>query len=121
EFWSDAAFASKVKTPFELAASALRAVGATISEVVDLAPQLTRMGEPLYRAQPPTGYKESADAWVNTGSLVARLNFGLALASGRLSGVSFDTDKLAGASPPTEAGALVDKLATLLLHRPLRP
>jgi hypothetical protein len=78
------------------------------------------MGEPLYRAQPPTGYKEAADAWVNSGALVARINFGLALASGRFAGVSFDAEKLAGASPPPDAGALVDKLAGALMHRPLK-
>jgi uncharacterized protein (DUF1800 family) len=119
EFWTDAAFASKVKTPFELAASALRAVGATLSEDVDLGPQLTRMGEPLYRAQPPTGYKESADAWVNTGSLVARLNFGLALASGRLPGVRFDAEKLLGTELPADPAAMVDRLAAVLVDRPL--
>jgi uncharacterized protein (DUF1800 family) len=119
EFWSDAAYDSKIKTPLELSASAMRALGATVSSDVELQPQLTRMGEPLYRAQPPTGYKEAADAWVSSGALVARINFGLALASGKLSGVSFEAEKLAGASPPTDAGALVDKLGTLLLHRPL--
>ena len=25
---------------------------------------------PLYQCQPPTGYKDTADAWVNTGALV---------------------------------------------------
>ena len=71
EFWSDAAFDSKIKTPLELSASAMRALGATVTQRGELQPQLARMGEPLYRAQPPTGYKEAADAWVNTGALVA--------------------------------------------------
>ena len=39
---------------------------------------------PLYQCQPPTGYKDSADAWTNTGALVARMNFALALTSGRM-------------------------------------
>ena len=44
------------------------------------------MGEPLYLCQPPTGYSDAASAWVNTGALVARLNFALALASNRIPG-----------------------------------
>ena len=32
---------------------------------------------PLYCCQPPTGYKDTADAWVNTGALVGRMNFAL--------------------------------------------
>jgi uncharacterized protein (DUF1800 family) len=119
EFWSDASYESKIKTPLELSASAMRALGATVSSDIELQPQLTRMGEPLYRALPPTGYKEAADAWVNSGALVARINFGLALASGRLAGVSFEADKLAGGSPPSDAGALVDKLSAAIMHRPL--
>jgi len=33
-------------------------------------------------APSPTGYKDTADAWVNTGALVARMNFALDLAAG---------------------------------------
>jgi uncharacterized protein (DUF1800 family) len=42
---------------------------------------------PLYQCQPPTGYKDSADTWVNTGALVNRMNVALTLASGRLPGI----------------------------------
>jgi uncharacterized protein (DUF1800 family) len=34
--------------------------------------------------QPPTGYKDTADAWVNTGALVNRMNFALRLASDQI-------------------------------------
>ena len=43
---------------------------------------------PLYQCQPPTGYKDTADAWVNTGALVNRMNFALQLASNRQRGIS---------------------------------
>ena len=42
------------------------------------------MGMPLYQQQPPTGYKDTAEAWVSTGGLLARLNFALDLAAGRV-------------------------------------
>jgi uncharacterized protein (DUF1800 family) len=40
------------------------------------------MGMPLYGCQPPTGYSSTADAWVNTGALLDRMNFALQLVSG---------------------------------------
>ena len=45
-----------------------------------------RIGEPLYQCQPPTGYSDKADDWVNTGALLNRLNYSLTLASNRLRG-----------------------------------
>ncbi len=119
EFWSDAADGSKTKTPLEVAASAARALGAQLTVETDLPRWVARMGEPLYRAQPPTGYKETADAWVSTGSLVARIDFGLALAAGRVRGVDFDAARLIGATPPEDPAALVDKLASVVVARPL--
>ena len=41
--------------------------------------QLRTLGMPLYFAQPPTGYADTADAWVNTGALVNRMNFAVDL------------------------------------------
>jgi uncharacterized protein (DUF1800 family) len=101
EFWSDSAFASKTKTPLELAASGVRALGGRVRAVSApaLARQIARMGEPLYECPAPTGYKETADAWVNTGSLLNRLNFALALASGKIPGVGGDPARLAPGSP----------------------
>ena len=40
-----------------------------------------RMGEPLFLCQPPTGYSDKAETWVNTGALLNRLNFALSFAS----------------------------------------
>jgi uncharacterized protein (DUF1800 family) len=119
EFWADSVYGAKVKTPLEVAASALRAVGATVDTADALGQAVARMGEPLYRCQPPTGYKSTADAWVGSGALVSRINFGVQLAAGRLRGVSFDRERLVGGAPPADAGSLVDRLADVVLHRPV--
>jgi uncharacterized protein (DUF1800 family) len=42
---------------------------------------------PLYGCQPPTGYADTAAAWLNAGALLGRMNFAVALAGGRLPGV----------------------------------
>jgi len=121
EFWADAADGSKTKTPLEVAASAVRAVGAQLTVETDLPRWVARMGEPLYRAQPPTGYKETADAWVSTGSLVARIDFGLALAAERVKGIALDAERLVGTTPPEDPVQLVDRLAPIVIPRPLSP
>jgi uncharacterized protein (DUF1800 family) len=87
EFLSPDAYRAKVKTPLEFVASALRATGANIHDATSLVRQMQQLGMPLYMCQPPTGYKDTADAWVNTGALVNRMNFSLALASNKLPGV----------------------------------
>jgi uncharacterized protein (DUF1800 family) len=87
EFFAAEAYHAKVKTPFEFVVSAARATDAEIHEARVLVRQIAELGEPLYQCQPPTGYKDTADAWVNTGALVGRMNFGLALAANKLRGV----------------------------------
>ena len=87
EFFSQAAYRSKVKTPFELVASALRAT----NSVPDYTPRsiqiLQRLGQPIYGRQTPDGWPDRGEEWMNAGAMVNRVNFGLALASGRMPGV----------------------------------
>ena len=66
----------------------MRATAADVQDATLLVRSLQQFGMPLYMCQPPTGYKDTADAWVNTGALVARMNFALQLASDRLNGVT---------------------------------
>ena len=88
EFRAPEAYRAKVKTPFEFIVSAARAVGADVQEALPLVRQLQQLGMPLYQCQPPTGYKDTADAWVNTGALVSRMNFALTLAENKVRGIS---------------------------------
>ena len=87
EFRDPKYFRAKMKTPFEYAVSAIRAVDGRIIDPLPVARQLREMGEGLYLAQPPTGYSDTAQAWSSSGGLMARLNFALALAENRLPGV----------------------------------
>jgi uncharacterized protein (DUF1800 family) len=88
EFFSADAHRAKVKTPFEFIVSAVRATGADVEDARPLVRQAQEQGMPLYQCQPPTGYKDTADAWVNTGALVGRMNFALALAGNTLRGIT---------------------------------
>ncbi|MDW8020306.1 MAG: DUF1800 domain-containing protein [Chloroherpetonaceae bacterium] len=100
EFWSKEARHAKIKSPFELTVSALRAIGAEVEHTRDLARWIERQGQPLYACQAPTGYPDSAAAWVNAGALLNRMNFGLQLALGRIQGISFDLLALNGYHEP---------------------
>jgi uncharacterized protein (DUF1800 family) len=88
EFFSRAAYRSKVKSPFELVASALRAVGAEPDTSTRSAQVVALLGQPSYGHQAPNGWPETGDAWMNTGAILNRINFGLALAAGRLPSAS---------------------------------
>ena len=90
EFLSPDAYRAKVKTPLEFVVSALRASGAEVVDAKPLVRELQQLGMPLYMCQPPTGYKDTADAWVNTGALVSRMNFALRLASNKVPRVQVD-------------------------------
>jgi uncharacterized protein (DUF1800 family) len=96
EFLGADARRAKVKTPFEFTVSALRATRAEINDASAVVQQVRTLGMPLYFAQPPTGYADTAEAWVNTGALVNRMNFAVDLTANRVSGVRVDLAALAG-------------------------
>ncbi|HUC55650.1 MAG TPA: DUF1800 family protein, partial [Candidatus Cybelea sp.] len=96
EFWSKDAYRAKVKTPFELVASTARALNAEVTITLPLAQWVGRMGEPLYLCQPPTGYSDRSETWVNTGALLSRLNFALAFAGDKMGGATVDLESILG-------------------------
>jgi uncharacterized protein (DUF1800 family) len=81
EFLAPASFSTKTKTPFEFVVSAVRVTDTPPNDARPLVRSLQELGMPLYQCQPPTGYKDTADAWVNTGALIGRMNFAQTLAS----------------------------------------
>ncbi len=111
EFWDDGTYRDKVKTPLEFVVSAVRATGAEVDDAMPLTRQLNNMGMPLYGAQPPTGYSMKAETWVSSSALLNRMNFALALTSGKIKGVKVDVAQLAGSNAPNSRPA--DSTATL--------
>ena len=94
EFWREDTYRAKVKTPMEFAVSALRASGSDVSDALPIARQIQNMGMPLYGMQPPTGYSMKAETWVNSSALLGRMNFALALSSGKLKGAQVNPEQL---------------------------
>lgn len=90
EFWSPAVYRKKMKTPLEFVASAIRATGTQIQNPQPVVQALNKMGMPLYQMQPPTGYSNKADAWMNSAALVERMDFAMSITAGKMGGVNFD-------------------------------
>ena len=98
-FWAEAKKRSKMKSPFELVVSSLRALEADVKNPRQMMDWFDRMGEPLYGYLPPTGFPDYAESWANSGTLIARMNFGVHLATGKIRGIvlkrlSRDSDDL---------------------------
>ncbi len=110
EFFSAEARLAKVKTPLEFVASAVRASGADLNNPQPLVGALRSLGMPLYGAQPPTGWGDTAEDWVNTGALLNRLNFAVQLSNGQLRGVRVNVRELAPNTSEASRNALVQSL-----------
>jgi hypothetical protein len=90
EFFSRAAYRAKVKSPFELVTSALRALNADVDPTPRTAQIVARLGQPIFGRQTPDGWPETGSEWMNAGAILNRINFGLALAGGRVPGATLD-------------------------------
>ena len=115
EFWSREAYRAKIKSPFELVVSAARALGTDVDMAQPLVGWIARIGEPLYHCQPPTGYSDKAETWVNTGALLNRLNFSLALAGNRVRGSRSDVAALLGTDAETDAKSALENAVKVFL------
>ena len=96
EFFSQAAYRAKVKSPFEMVVSAVRATGAQVDFAFPLARQIADLGQPLYRKLEPTGYSDVNSEWVNSAALLARMNFALALAQNKVPGSKLEASSFNG-------------------------
>ena len=114
EFFSRSAFRVKVKTPFELVVSALRAVNAQPDTSARSAQLVARLGQPIFGRQTPDGWPDRGDAWMNTGAILNRINFGLSLAADRLPGARLegwpDFESLRASSRAEQVDAVVKDL-----------
>jgi uncharacterized protein (DUF1800 family) len=115
EFWSREAYRAKVKTPYELVATSVRALGTDVDTPMPLVQWVGRIGEPLYQCQPPTGYSDKAETWVNTGALLSRLNFSLALAGNKVRGSRSDVPAVLGSASAGDARAALDRAVQVFL------
>jgi uncharacterized protein (DUF1800 family) len=115
EFFSREAFRAKVKSPFEVVVSALRALGAAPDTTPRTAAVVALLGQPLFGHQAPDGYPETGASWMNTGAILNRINFGMAVAAGRVPGASLARWPQAAALRDAPREAQVDGVVAAML------
>lgn len=115
EFWDKDALREKTKSPFELAISAVRSLNADIKLPFQLYTWISKMGERMYYYQAPTGFPDKGQYWINTGSLLNRMNFGLALASQRIPGITFSLAALNNNHEPESSEAALNIYSNILM------
>jgi uncharacterized protein (DUF1800 family) len=115
EFNSTESYRAKIKRPFELTISAVRTLGADTNGGPGLNQWITRMGQPLYGFQTPNGYSDVAEDWVNTGALLERMNFALALASNRVPGTRVNLAQFVGNDKSINKEKLLDRFVGLIV------
>ncbi|HKX26796.1 MAG TPA: DUF1800 domain-containing protein [Blastocatellia bacterium] len=116
EFYAPAYYRDKIKSPLELAASAIRATGATTDAAQPLIQWVTRMGEPFYLCQPPTGYSEESIQWLSNATLLERMNFALALVNNKIGGTRVEVSRLVTSDAGRNRDKLLDQLIAVIVH-----
>ncbi len=111
---------AKVKRPFDLVVSSLRAVDAETNGDALSRRYLRSLNHLPYAWQTPNGYPEDASRWTNVGALTQRLRFGIALAGNGIPGTRVELqrvvgDEIANGGKSIAAAELVDAIATRLL------
>ena len=117
EFFAPATYRAKIKTPFELAISSIRTIGAETNGSPAILAMLNKLGEVPYGYQAPTGYPDTAEDWVNTGALLERLNFAVALSSNQIPGTRVDLKRFEAA----DKTAIMNKAIAAVLDNDLSP
>ena len=109
-FSSPAMYQTKVKSPFEFAAAALRITNAETDANRPVLDWISKMGQPIFGHITPEGFTEKSSEWLSTGSLLTRFNFANALAQNKIKGTTITAKsflKDADLKNPTEVSALL--------------
>ncbi len=115
EFWTKDAIGEKTKSPFELAISAVRSLDADVVQPFQLYTWINKMGQKIYYYQAPTGFPDKGQYWINTGALLNRMNFGLALAAQKIPGVKINLAHLNNNHEPESSEAALKTYSKIIL------
>jgi uncharacterized protein (DUF1800 family) len=113
EFFSQSAYRAKMRSPFEYAAAAMRALNAETDADPSVVNLIGRMGQPLFGRVTPDGYADRAEQWLSSGAMVVRFNFASALATNRIKGTTIDLPVLLSGTDRNDNEALTRQLAKL--------
>jgi len=115
EFFASNAYRAKVRTPFEYAAAATRALAAETDGDRPVLDWIARMGQPIFGRLTPDGYSDTAQQWLSTGALLSRFNFASALAANRIKGTQINPSRFLPDVDLNDPQAVATKLTQLIL------
>jgi uncharacterized protein (DUF1800 family) len=115
EFWNKDALREKTKSPFELAISSVRSLNADLVQPYQLYGWINKMGQKMYYYQAPTGFPDRAQYWINTGALLNRMNFGLALAAQKIPGIKINLASLNNNHEPESSEAALKTYGKIIM------
>jgi uncharacterized protein (DUF1800 family) len=112
EFFSEGAWEVRIKSPLDMAASTVRALGGKVTDAWAVVQKISDMGEALYGKAEPNGYPDVAETWLSAAGVMARMNFAAAISSGKVPGVQVDASRWQGMDDAAIARALLGRDAT---------
>ena len=115
EFSSPQNFQTKIRTPFEYVAAALRVTDSETDAGQPVLAWIARMGQPVYGRITPDGYPDKGDNWLSNNDLLARFNFAAALATNKLNGTKVTLTKLFSTDDVRDPQAVVSSLSSSIL------
>ena len=115
EFSNPQYFQTKVRSPFEYVAAAVRASGAETDGAQPILGWISRMGQPVYGRVTPDGYPDRADEWLSNNDLLARFNFAAALAANKINGTKVKLTKLFSSSDARDPAVVVASVSASVL------
>ena len=118
EFYSNRAVAALVKAPAELAAGTVRTLGVN-TDFRRLDYPIESMGQVLFDPPNVAGWPGGV-AWLNSSSLLQRINLANTVATARSKSMRFDPTGLLASRDLNDASAVVEFLGDLLLGGRLR-
>ena len=121
EFYRTASVHAKVKTPYELVASTYRVMQGRPDTAVRSVQLVAQLGQPLYGHLTPDGWPDVAESWMNTGAVLARINFGSNVAAGRVPGITLATWGPAARVRDASLAEQVDAIGAALLQGEMSP
>ena len=80
EFWDDAYYQRKFRTPYQYPIAMARATGLTPpskENLTRLDGLIAQLGMPMYRCQTPNGYSQTEASWLNPEAMVRRVSFAI--------------------------------------------
>jgi len=108
----------KLKRPFEVTVSILRALNANFTLTDEFFWNYDSMGQQLFEHRSPNGYPDLKEAWTNTSSMLKRWQMAVSITEGWIDGTTVDINSQMPSGIRT-ANAIADYWISRILGRPM--